>query len=142
MTTMEVFNAVAAGKMTAEQGANLLMNQRDERDPMTAIWNFLKKLNRSKIVNGIGAFFALAIPVLVVIGQNLPAGWKVTILIAGLVGVLTRAQYIFQKVIPLLDGSSVVQIKPPSISGAQPSLVSVAVDPTDLPKGAAKVVSL
>jgi hypothetical protein len=34
------------------------------------------------------------------------------------------------QVVPLLDGSSVVQVKPPTAgTGAQPSLVSVAVDP-------------
>jgi hypothetical protein len=39
------------------------------------------------------------------------------------------------QVIPLLDGSSVVQVAPPtptSFSGAQPSLVSVAVDPAQV----------
>ena len=57
-------------------------------------------------------------------------------MIAGVLGVLSRAQYIFQKVIPLLDGSSVVQVKPPtpSNSGAVPSLVSVAVHPRDVAK--------
>ena len=103
---------------------------------LIAVLNFLKTLNRSKVVNGIGAFFALAIPVLVVVGQNLPAGWKVTLVIASVLGVLSRAQYIFMKVVPLLDGSSVVQVKPPVLSyGAQASLVSVAVNPSDLPKG-------
>jgi hypothetical protein len=95
---------------------------------MNALWSFLKSLNRSKVVNGVGAFFALAIPVLVVVGQNLPNSWKVTLLVASAVGVLTRAQYIFQKVVPLLDGSSVIQVKPPS-AGEVPSLISVAVDP-------------
>jgi hypothetical protein len=100
----------------------------------TAIWNFLKTLNRSKVVNGVGAFFALAIPVLVVVGQNLPASWKVTLLVASAVGVLSRLQYVFQKIIPLLDGSSVVQIKPPTSAG-QASLVSVAVDPSQVAPG-------
>lgn len=94
---------------------------------------FVATLNRSKVVNGVGAFFALAVPVLVVVGQNLPPGWKVTLLVASAVGVLSRAQYIWQKVVPLLDGSSVVQVRPPTESGT-PSLVSVAVDPAQVPK--------
>jgi hypothetical protein len=96
----------------------------------TKILNFLKALNRSKVVNGLTALFALGIPVATLFKDNLPPNWKVTILIAGVLGVLSRAQYIFQKVVPLLDGSSVVQVSPPTAgTGAQPSLVSVAVDP-------------
>jgi hypothetical protein len=109
---------------------------------LVAILNFLAKLNRSKVVNGITAFFALGIPVATLFKDSLPPTWKATILIAGIVGVLTRGQFIFQKVVPLLDGSTVVQIKPPSIGGARLSLVTVAVDPTDLPKSATKVVRL
>jgi hypothetical protein len=107
----------------------------------TAIWNFIKTLNRSKVVNGMGAFFALAIPVLVVVGQNLPASWKVTLLVASAVGVLSRAQYLFQRVVPLLDGSSVVQVKPPTVSGT-PSLVSVAMDPSQVATNKASVIPI
>lgn len=97
---------------------------------LTAFWNQIKALNRSKVINAIGTFFALAIPTLIIFQNNLPPGWKVTLGIASILGVLSRAQFIFQKVIPLLDGSSVVQVKPPTIgAGTQPSLVSVAVDP-------------
>jgi hypothetical protein len=126
--------------MTPEQGAAIMMQGR-ETHTMQAIWNFIKTLNRSKVVNGIGAFFALAIPVLVVIGQNLPASWKVTLLVASAVGVLSRAQYLWQKVIPLLDGSSVVQVKPPSQAGT-PSLVSVAMDPSQVATNRASVIPM
>lgn len=95
---------------------------------LAAIWKQVQALNRSKVVNGIGAFFALAIPTLIVFQQNLPPTWKVTLLVASAVGVLSRAQYIWQKVVPLLDGSSVVQVKPPTVPGAK-SLSQVAANP-------------
>ena len=136
MTTIEIYEAVARGEITAEQGAEIMMKERESQTMKAAIWNFLKSLNRSKIVNGVGAFFALAIPVLVVVGQNLPNSWKVTLLIASAIGVLTRAQYIFQKVVPLLDGSKVVQVSPPTI-GHSPSLMSVVADTRDVPTEAA-----
>lgn len=107
---------------------------------MKRIADFLKTLNRSKLVNGVGAFFALAIPVLIVVGQNLPPSWKVTLLVASAVGVLSRAQYIFQKVVPLLDGSSVVQVKPPA-SGQVPALLSVATNVSDVVKPGAAAPS-
>ena len=99
---------------------------------LAKLWALIAALNRSKVVNGIGAFFALAVPVLIVVGQNLPSTWKVTLLIASAVGVLSRAQYIWQKVVPLLDGSSVVQVKPPTV-GVLPSLFSVASDTSKVP---------
>jgi hypothetical protein len=102
----------------------------------STIWNFLKSLNRSKIVNGIGAFFALAIPVLVIVGQSLPPTWKIALIVAAAIGVLSRAQYVFQKVVPLLDGSKVVQVSPPTI-GHSPSLMSVVADTRDVPTEAA-----
>jgi hypothetical protein len=106
---------------------------------MTAILNFIKTLNRSKVVNGIGAFFALAIPVLLVVLKGLPPGWSVTLLIASAVGVLSRAQFIWQQVIPLLDGSAVVQVKPPTSPGT-PSLVVVAADPSQVASNRASVI--
>ena len=98
---------------------------------LSKLWSFVAALNRSKVVNGIGAFFALVVPVLIVVLQNLPPTWKVTLLIASAVGVLSRAQYIWQKVVPLLDGSSVVQVKPPA-AGVVPSLFSVVKDVSSL----------
>ncbi len=132
MTNMEIFIATAARRMSPEEGARMMLENRNGKGPMTAILNFIKALNRSKVVNGIAAFFALGIPVVTLFKDNLPPTWRVTILIAAVLGVLSRAQYIFMKVVPLLDGSSVVQVKPPtptSVSGVQPSLVSVAADP-------------
>lgn len=133
MTTAQIFEAVAASRMTPEEGASMMLENRNGKGTMfTKILNFLKTLNRSKVVNGIGAFFALVIPVLLVIVKGLPPAWSVTLLIASVVGVLSRAQYIFQQVVPLLDGSSVVQVKPPTPSwanGVQASLVLVAVNP-------------
>ena len=96
---------------------------------LSKLWSFVAALNRSKVVNGIGAFFALVVPVLIVVLQNLPPTWKVTLLIASAVGVLSRAQYIWQKVVPLLDGSSVIQVKPATEPGVK-SLSHVAADPT------------
>jgi hypothetical protein len=100
------------------------------------LWAFIAALNRSKVVHGIGAFFALAVPVLIVVGQNLPPTWKVTLLIAAAAGVLSRAQYIWQRVVPLLDGSQVVQVKPPAI-GVVPSLMAVVADVEAAPDPAA-----
>jgi len=140
-TTFDIFEAVARGEITAEQGAEIMMQERESKTMKTTLWNFLKSLNRSKVVNGVGAFFALAIPVLVVVGQNLPNSWKVTLLIASAIGVLTRAQYIFQKVVPLLDGSEVVQVKPPA-AGVLPALLSVASDPGQVTTNTASVVPI
>jgi hypothetical protein len=100
---------------------------------LAAIWKQVQALNRSKVVNGIGAFFALATPVLLVVVKGLPPAWSVTLLIASAIGVLSRAQYIWQQVVPLLDGSSVVQVKPPT-PGVAPSLLAVAQDTRDVPK--------
>ena len=108
---------------------------------LSAIWKQVQALNRSKVVNGIGAFFALAVPVLIVVGQNLPANWKIAMLVASAVGVLSRAQYIWQKVVPLLDGSSVVQVKPPA-AGVFPALLSVASDPGQVTTNTASVVPI
>jgi hypothetical protein len=126
---MQIFTATAAGWITPEEGAQLMIeNDRRERT-MSKVFAFLKALNRSKIVNGIGSFFALAIPVLLVVVKGLPPTWSVTLLIASAVGVLSRAQYIFQKVVPLLDGSKVIQVSPPT-AGQLPVLPVVAQSPT------------
>jgi len=94
---------------------------------LSAIWKAILALNRSKVVHAVGVFFAVGLPVLATLATDLPAEWKVTIWIGAALGVLSRAQFLWQKVVPLLDGSSVVQVKPPVV-GAVPSLLSVAAD--------------
>jgi hypothetical protein len=138
---MSIFEAVTRGELTPEQGAVLMMKERDTMTKaiLKKIWAFIQTLNRSKVVNGIGAFFALVIPVLLVVVKGLPPAWSVTLLLASAVGVLARAQYIWQQVIPLLDGSSVVQVKPPTNSG-QAALVSVAMDPSQVASNRASVI--
>jgi hypothetical protein len=129
---MQIFEAVAARRMTPEDGASMMLDNRKKEGTMTAIWNFLKTLNRSKVVNGIAAFFGLVMPILALVLKWLPPDVGITLVVSSVFGVLSRAQYVFQEVVPLMDGSAVVQVKPPtpsSVSGVQASLVSVAVNP-------------
>ena len=70
MTNMEIFIATAARRMSPEEGARMMLENRNGKGPMTAILNFIKALNRSKVVNGIAAFFALGIPVVTLFKDN------------------------------------------------------------------------
>jgi hypothetical protein len=97
---------------------------------MKRITDFIKTLNRSKVVHGVGAFLAIAIPTLLMIKAEMPAESTITVFVSSVVGVLSRAQFIWQKVVPLLDGSSVIQVKPPTAGITTPSLVMVASDPS------------
>lgn len=100
---------------------------------LTAIWKQIAALNRSKITHGITLAFSASIAVLVLLNQSMTLGTKWEVEIGLLVATLTRFQFLWQRVVPLLDGSSVVQVSPPAV-GTVSSLVSVAADPRALPK--------
>jgi len=57
VTTIEIYQAVARGDMTAEQGAELMMQERESKT-MKAIWNFVKRLNRNQIMLLVGLVVA------------------------------------------------------------------------------------
>jgi hypothetical protein len=98
---------------------------------LASLGDLLKTLNRSKVVHGITTGLVLALAVLVALHSGLPAGTKIEVDVGLLVALLTRVQYQWQKVIPLLDGSTVVQTSPPA-TGQTPSLVSVAENPAQV----------
>jgi hypothetical protein len=128
---MQVFVAVAAREMSPEDGARLMMEGRIPmlKRLMIAVWTFVRSLNRSKLVHA-GMFLgAVVLPALIAWKADLTAGTVVEMYVGTAIGILTRFNFFFQKVVPLLDGSQVIQVKPPG-AGEVPSLAAVAVNPS------------
>lgn len=99
---------------------------------LARIWKFIQTLNRSKLIHA-GLFLgAVVLPALIAIEADLPSGTVIEMYLGTAIGILTRFNFFFQKVVPLLDGSQVVQVKPP-VAGVMPSLYSVAANTRDVP---------
>ena len=174
MTNVEIFRAVARGDMTPEQGAKIMMQERETHTMKTAIWNFIKTLNRNQAMLIIGLIVAEGPDVAAVANflasSGIPhltgavhfLGWLSTALASAAIawprirnrlsslGLTTApgtlAPWIPGKpgepnVIPLLDGSSVVQVKAPTQAG-EPSLAQVAMDPSQVATNKASVISM
>ena len=149
MTTIEIYQAVARGDMTAEQGAELMMQNRTPRKETMKL-----AITETKLKSTIGFLVAFLVaygPEVVtwIGGLQTSPQWLRDVAkgLGVLIGVLTSKEGVailnkfvaMPTVIPLLDGSSVVQVKPPTVPGGQ-SLSHVAVDPTPFATNTAAVV--